>query len=150
MATPSLKEYKFLQQKVRSLETENQELNRRLNDIHSKRILSKWRDAKMWKVPAIGESLIDIGTDQCIMAGGKFWREDLVVAHNNDIVALNHCADILTDELSGLDNRMSKLRDSVRVDANKVLIGEKQICWADNETVGAEIVDVIKSALARY
>jgi len=95
---------------IDALTAERDEWQSRCESMVAKRTLAKHRNVKMWKVPAIGESLIDIGTDQCVMVGGRFWREDLVIAHNNDIIALNHCADILADVISGLTAERDELQ----------------------------------------
>lgn len=130
------------------IQAERDELKRRCEEMSAKRTLSKWRGVKMWKVPAIGESLIDIGTDQCVMSGRKFWREDLVIAHNNDIVALNHCADVLTDELIDLDKRVTSFCESLRNEGGDIFIGEKYIGLADTEGDATGIVDELKYGLA--
>lgn len=95
---------------IDAMTAERDEWQSRCESMVAKRTLAKHRNVKMWKVPAIGESLIDIGTDQCVMVGGRFWREDLVIAHNNDIIALNHCADILADVISGLTDERDELQ----------------------------------------
>ena len=59
-------------------------------------------------------------------------------------IALTHCADILQEELVGLNKRVTDFHNSINTEGGDIFIGETYVGWSD---VASEIVDGIKSGL---
>jgi hypothetical protein len=63
---------------------------------------------------------------------------------SNTEIALTHCADILQEELIGLNKRVTDFHDSITAKDGDIFVGEIYIGWSD---VASEIVEGIKSGL---
>ena len=106
-------------------------------------IENSYRAKGAWEVPMIGDGLIHT-SNQVVASGTPFWRDKIVNEHNEQIVALTHCADILQEELVGLNRRVTDFCESISTEDGDIYVGETYIGWSD---VASEIVEGIKCHL---
>ena len=119
--------------------------------LRRNRALHGLRNAKRWTVPAISETAIFISDEKSVDSTNAFWREDIAIAHNNDVTALNHCCDVIADELSGLNKRLEALYESISCRGTVLFVGGAKFADFDTcETATAAthaLQDVIREAI---
>lgn len=59
-------------------------------------------------------------------------------------IALTHCADILNEELIGLNKRVTDFCESINAEHGDIYVGETYIGWSD---VASEIVEEFRRHL---
>jgi hypothetical protein len=134
-------------EQMKQLQSERDYLAEQLLRLRGQRILSGLRNAKRWFVPAFSETKISISEDNWIDSNDEYWRDDVVIAHNNDVTALNHCCDVITEELSGLNKRLEALYESINVQDDSLFAGGVDLGYLETCEMAQEAAENLKDAI---
>jgi uncharacterized protein (DUF342 family) len=134
-------------EQMKQLQAERDQLEERLSQLRRQRVLAGLRNARRWSVPAFSETKISISNDRSIDSNDEFWRDDIVIAHNNDVITLNHCCDVITEELSGLNKRLEALYQSINVQDDSLFVGDVDLGYLETCEMAQEAAENLKDAI---